>query len=116
MVSFGSREILALLDWGSSGWGDPAWDFVGIPMRAVPVMLEGYRAVHPLTQDDTAEARIIWRQLQIALALARRAPQPEQSWGECPLGMLLDILRFFAEDPGPRWREARWTTRAPLTR
>jgi aminoglycoside phosphotransferase (APT) family kinase protein len=107
------RDYLALLDWGSSGWGDPAWDFVGMPMRAVPFMLEGYRAVHPLTEDDTAEARITWRQLQVALMLARRGPQPERSWGERPLAMLLDIMRFFAEDSGPRWRAAHWTAPIP---
>jgi aminoglycoside phosphotransferase (APT) family kinase protein len=108
MVAAGSHEYLALLDWGSSGWGDPAWDFVGMPLRAVPLILEGYRAVVPLDADETAEARITWRQLQIALMLAKRPPQPERSWGERPLGMLLDILRFFADAPSARWRDASW--------
>jgi aminoglycoside phosphotransferase (APT) family kinase protein len=108
MVAAGSHEYLALLDWGSSGWADPAWDFVGMPLSAVPLILQGYRAVAPIDADDTAEARITWRQLQIALMLAKRPPQPERSWGERPLGMLLNILRFFVEDPGGRWRDASW--------
>ncbi len=112
MVTPGTDALLALLDWGSCGWGDPAWDFVGMPIRAVPLLLEGYRAVRPLAEDDTAEARITWRQLQVALALARRAPQPERSWGERPLAMLLDILRFFAEEHGERWRDAVWDASA----
>jgi aminoglycoside phosphotransferase (APT) family kinase protein len=115
MVSADAHSLVAVLDWGSCGWGDPAWDFVGMPLRAVPYMLEGYRALHPVDAEDTAEVRITWRQLQIALWLARRAPQPERSWGERPLSMLLDILRFFAEEPGERWRAARWDGRAPLS-
>jgi aminoglycoside phosphotransferase (APT) family kinase protein len=114
MVSDDASTFVALLDWGSCGWGDPAWDFVGMPLRAVPLMLEGYRAIHPLEADETAEERITWRQLQIALWLARRTPQPARSWGERPLSMLLDILRFFAEEPGERWRASRWDGRAPL--
>jgi aminoglycoside phosphotransferase (APT) family kinase protein len=112
MVATGSHDYLALLDWGSSGWGDTAWDFVGMPLRAVPLILQGYRAVAPLDADETAEARITWRQLQIALMLAKRLPQPERSWGERPLGMLLDILRFFAEAPTERWRDVSWPARA----
>lgn len=96
-------EYRALLDWGSCGWGDPAHDFAAMPLRAVPFLLAGYRAVRPLDADATAEARIVWRHLQIALWLARRGPQPGLSWGEQPLSMLVEVLRFFLERPGELW-------------
>jgi aminoglycoside phosphotransferase (APT) family kinase protein len=106
MVRGATLEYLALLDWGSSGWGDPARDFAsGQPLRAVPYLLEGHREVVPLDGDDTAEARILWWQLQLALWLLRRKPQPGRSWGERPAAMLLEILRFARESPGPRWKE-----------
>ena len=105
MVRGGSLEYLAVLDWGSSGWGDPAWDFAEVPLRVVPSMLEGYRAVAPL--EDGVEARILWRHLQLSLYLLRRDPQPGRSWAERPLGMLLDVMRFLLDSPGPEW--SKWT-------
>ena len=106
MVEAGSLKYLAVLDWGSSGWGDPAWDFAGVPLRAVPDMLDGYRAVGPLEGDGAAEARILWRHLQLSLYLMRRGPQPGRSWAERPLGMFVDVVRFLLGDPGGRW--SRW--------
>jgi aminoglycoside phosphotransferase (APT) family kinase protein len=105
MVRRGSLEYLAVLDWGSSGWGDPAWDFAGVPLRVVPSILEGYRAVEPL--EDGVEARILWRHLQLSLYLMRRDPQPGHSWAERPLGMILDVMRFLLDSPGPEW--SKWT-------
>jgi aminoglycoside phosphotransferase (APT) family kinase protein len=58
----------ALIDGGACGWGDPAYDFAGIPLRAVPAMLAGYRELCPVAEGDQ-EARILWRHLQIALYL-----------------------------------------------
>jgi aminoglycoside phosphotransferase (APT) family kinase protein len=53
-VMVGGAEVryLAVLDWGSAKWGDPAWDFVNIPFSAVPFMLEGYRELAPLAGDE----------------------------------------------------------------
>jgi hypothetical protein len=34
--------------------------------------------------------------------MPRRAA-PGYSWGEQPIAMLLDLLRFFLEGPGERW-------------
>jgi aminoglycoside phosphotransferase (APT) family kinase protein len=104
MVRRGSLEYLAVLDWGSSGWGDPAWDFAGVPLRVVPAMLQGYRAVAPL--QSGVEARILWRHLQLSLYLLRRDPQPGYSWAERPLGMLLDVMRFLLDSPGREW--SKW--------
>lgn len=107
MVAEGAWEYRAILDWGGARLGDPAWDFFGLPLRAVPFMLEGHRAVAPLPDDDGAEARILWRHLRIALATLPRGAAPGMSWGERPFAWFLEVFRFFAGDPGPRWRELR---------
>jgi Ser/Thr protein kinase RdoA (MazF antagonist) len=103
MVRPASREYLALIDWGGAGWGDPAHDLAGFPLRAVPWVLAGYREVAPKA-DKTMEARLLWRHLQLALFLLQRPPQPGRSWAERPVAMLLEILRFFLGDLGERWR------------
>jgi aminoglycoside phosphotransferase (APT) family kinase protein len=105
MVRPGPLTYRALIDWGACGWGDSAHDFAGIPLRAVPFMLEGYREVAPLPEDETAEARILWRHLQIALYLLGRPPQPGLSWAERPAAMMLEILRFFLGSPGMPWTD-----------
>jgi aminoglycoside phosphotransferase (APT) family kinase protein len=103
MVSEGSLGYAAVLDWGSCGWGDPAWDFAGVPLRVVPPMLDGYRGVARIDEGDGMEARIIWRHLQLSLYLLQRDPQPGRSWAERPLAMLLDVMRFSLHPPGERW-------------
>src|SRR5215212_10100763 len=105
MVHPDPSTYLALIDWGACGWGDAAHDFAGIPLRAVPFMLAGYREVAPLTEDDTAEARILWRHLQMALYLLGRPPQPGRSWAERPAAMLLEVTRFFLGSPGRPWTD-----------
>ena len=105
MVGHGSLEYLALIDWGACGWGDAAHDFAGIPLGAVPFILSGYRELAPLPGDETAEARILWRHLQIALYLLGRPPQPGLSWAERPAAMILEILRFFLDPPEGPWRD-----------
>jgi aminoglycoside phosphotransferase (APT) family kinase protein len=105
LVRAGSLDYLAIIDWGSAGWGDPAWDFAGIPLRAVPLLLQGYRTVAALDGEATAEARILWRHLQLALLVLRRGPLPGRSWAERPLAMLLEIMRFMIEAPPGVWRD-----------
>ena len=107
MVRAGSLDYLALIDWGACGWGDPAEDFAGIPLRAVPSMLAGYRELAMLPEDDMAEARILWRHLQISLYLLSRPPQPGLSWAERPTGMFMEVMRFFLDPPEERWRGLR---------
>jgi aminoglycoside phosphotransferase (APT) family kinase protein len=57
--------LLALLDWGDAGWGDPALELVEVPLSVVPLVLQGYRSEGHL--DDAAEARILWDKLSDAL-------------------------------------------------
>lgn len=102
-----THDYLALLDWGGCGWGDPALDFSGMPLRAVPAVLAGYREVAALPDDDTAEERILRYHLYFALVSLRNAPQPLRSWGERPLSYLLDTVRFVLDAPGPRWASLR---------
>ena len=105
MVERGSLRYLAVLDWGGCGWGDPAWDFAGVPLRVVPSMLEGYGEISPL-HGPAIEARILWRHLQLSLYLMRREPQPGSSWAERPLGMFVDVMRFLLDGPPELW--SRW--------
>ncbi len=106
LVREGSLDYVAVIDWGGAGWGDPAWDFAGVPLRVVPFMLEGYRKIAPVEDEESAEARILWRHLQLSLYLLRREPQPGRSWAERPLSMLLEVMRFLLGSPGARW--SKW--------
>ena len=95
-----AKEYLALLDWGACGWGDVAWDFVGVPLRAIPFLLEGYREVNT-TSNAGLEARILRRHIEIGLFLMGRGAQPGTSWAERPFGMILEVMRFLQTAPEP---------------
>jgi aminoglycoside phosphotransferase (APT) family kinase protein len=102
-----SLEYLALIDWGGCGWGDPALDFSGMPLRAVPDVLAGYREIAILPDDQAAEARILRYHLHFALINIRNEPQPLRSWGERPSGYLLEIMHFLLTSSSSRWAELR---------
>ena len=97
-------QYVAVIDWGSAGWGDAAEDFAGVPLRAAPFMLQGHRDFAAL-DDDSAEARILWRHLQLGLLTLPRGAVPGRSWAERPLAMLFEIFRFFLAEPGVRWAD-----------
>jgi aminoglycoside phosphotransferase (APT) family kinase protein len=61
----GHGELLALIDWGDAGWGDPTLDFAAIPFEFVPAALDGYGTTKRL--GDYPEARIVWDHLQDAV-------------------------------------------------
>jgi aminoglycoside phosphotransferase (APT) family kinase protein len=107
LVDPDSLAYLALIDWGGCGWGDPALDFSGMPLRAVPDVLAGYREIAALPEDRTAEARILRYHLHFALINIRNKPQPQRSWGERPLGYLLEIMRFLLWPSNDHWAELR---------
>lgn len=104
-VLVAERRYQALIDWGCARTDDPAADFLAMPLPAVPHLLTGHRAIAPLPDDDNAEARILWRRLQMLLAVLPRGAAPGTTWGERPVAWLIDLLRFFAEPPALKaWR------------
>ncbi len=60
-------SLLALLDWGDAGWGDPTIEFAQIPLSAIPYVMAGYRDVAPGLLGDAPEARIVWDKLDYAM-------------------------------------------------
>lgn len=60
-------ELLAIIDWGDAGWGDPSLDFAAIPMDDVPSALQGYEAESPGLLGRDPEARVAWNRLLDAL-------------------------------------------------
>ena len=62
--------LLALIDWGDAGWGDPALDFASMPLAAVQFALEGYGAV-----DGGFESRMLWARAEGALGRLARDPR-----------------------------------------
>ena len=97
----------ALIDWGCAQWGDDAVDIACAPLGAAPFLLEGHREVAPLAADEAAEARVLWRNWQIALDTLPRGAVPGFSWGENPTARVIDTLRFFAAPPTGRWHTCR---------
>lgn len=67
-------ELLALIDWGDAGWGDPTFDFRQIPLTAVSLVLEGYRGVAPNLLGKTLSERIIWDKLSDAMEASIENP------------------------------------------
>lgn len=104
MIDANSRGYLALIDWGSACLRDPAFDIAGMPLRAAPYLLEGYREIGPLLHDETAEARILWRHLELALGNLRGEPEPELSWAERPMTHFIEVMRFLIENEDERWQ------------
>jgi aminoglycoside phosphotransferase (APT) family kinase protein len=95
LVHEDTGAFLALVDWGGAGWLDPAWDFAGVSLDVVPDLLAGHREVGPLPDDELAEARICWCQVQTRLHAARTATDP----GAAPtiLARSLRQVRHFVE-------------------
>jgi aminoglycoside phosphotransferase (APT) family kinase protein len=76
--------LLAVIDWGDAGWGDPTLDFAAIPLDFVSAALEGYDRTERL--GEYAEARIVWDHLHNALEDALENP-------ECTIPVV-EYLRF----------------------
>ena len=52
--------LLAVLDWGDAGWGDPALELASVPPPALPFVLAGYRDELPDGLRQGAERRMAW--------------------------------------------------------
>jgi Ser/Thr protein kinase RdoA (MazF antagonist) len=60
-------ELMAIIDWGDAGWGDPTLDFAAIPLDAIPYAREGYEQEAPGALGAFPEARFVWDKLHAAL-------------------------------------------------
>jgi len=87
-----------LIDWSGAGWLDPVWDAAAIPLDAVPALLKGHREVAPLPVDETAEARVLWCQLQTRLLNAHM--EPDDSVARARLQRDVEVARRFVADHG----------------
>jgi aminoglycoside phosphotransferase (APT) family kinase protein len=105
MVVPSSLEYLALIDWGCAAKADVAVDFLSLPLAAVPLLLAGHRDLAPLDEDETAEARILWRRIGLLLGKVPNGPGPNRSWEGRPIAWLTDLLRFFQNPPRGRWQD-----------
>jgi len=103
MVHETTYAYLALLDWGGAGWLDAAWDFAHVALDAVPWMLAGYRAVAPLPADTTAEARILWYHLYLAIVTLRYGPPRERAWTKQRIARLEISIERFLKDSRAHW-------------
>ncbi|MEW9124318.1 MAG: aminoglycoside phosphotransferase family protein [Thermotaleaceae bacterium] len=52
-------QLLSIIDWGDSGWGDPAIDFYMIPMDVLDAVLDGYNEIAGVNVDFDFIYRII---------------------------------------------------------
>lgn len=68
-------ELLAIIDWGDAGWGDPTLDFAAIPLDAVSTALEGYEAEAPGCLGAFPELRIAWNKVLDAIADRWESPE-----------------------------------------
>jgi hypothetical protein len=113
MINPADLSLVALIDWGDARWGDPAFDFIGMPSRAAPWALQGYRAAWVSEGGAPGElagleAHVLWHMLAQALRHVSRGPALDRSWAERPLTCLLDLLRLISEGPATDaavWRE-----------
>lgn len=60
------QEVPTLIDWGNACWGDPAVDFSGFPLWALPTLVDAYRSESKI-EDNGLEARALWFWLGTAL-------------------------------------------------
>jgi thiamine kinase-like enzyme len=85
--------LVALIDWGDAGWGDPVLELAALPIEAVPHVVAGYEAEGGELGGD-AEARILFDQLRAAI------DQVASGGRQDAIAAVADFVRT-AE---PRWR------------
>ena len=88
-------SLMAIIDWGDAGWGDPALELAEVPVRAIPYVLAGYRAEAPSLLGEAPEARILADQLFCGLEDLHDRGRFSRDIGE---------LRQFVVQHQHRWR------------
>ncbi|MBW3570133.1 MAG: aminoglycoside phosphotransferase family protein [Gemmatimonadetes bacterium] len=68
--------LLAIIDWGDAGWGDPTLDFAAVPLDCVQHAVEGYTLDTPGALGDFPEARFVWDKLHYTLEEAWENGEP----------------------------------------
>ena len=106
MVGGTPLAYTAIIDWGDAGWGDPAIEFIALPLRLAVQVLAGYRAAALLPEDPEIEARILWDRLGHGLRhLPLFATCDEAVGSYAPIPDWLDLLRLMASSPASPWTE-----------
>jgi aminoglycoside phosphotransferase (APT) family kinase protein len=101
-------RLTAVLDWGDGGYGDPAYDFAGLPLWTLTIMLDGYREAGGEV-DDGILPTLLWQGLDVGLWEAREMESEEvydpshRPWWRWPPGGLEEIREVFAH-AGEPWR------------
>lgn len=107
-------RVTALLDWGCAEWGSPARDLVGLPIRALPDLLSGYRSAlkeAPVGNDRdgrlTLERDSLWYHLYLALARLLKEPSTseDRNWAAPRNATLLDLLAFTSNATTEPWSD-----------
>ena len=83
--------LLAILDWGDAGWGDPTLEFAAMPLEAMPFAREGYEAEAPGLLGRFVEARFVWDKLLDAM---------DDLWTTSEQSLDLDALQRFMRSSG----------------
>jgi aminoglycoside phosphotransferase (APT) family kinase protein len=94
LMSARDGSLLALIDWGDAGWGDPILEFAQVPLVVVPFVMTGYEAEAPGRLGDGPEARILWDKLDYALRALPEDPHP------------IEELRRMVRAGDARWRQS----------
>ena len=66
--------LLAIIDWGDAGWGDPTLDFAAMPLDAIRFALDAHEAEAPGRLGRMPKARVAWHKLLDALDELSDAP------------------------------------------
>ncbi len=74
---------------------DAAYDFAVVPLAVVPFLLDGYRLVAPVPGAATAEARILWYHLAMAIWGLRFGLPRDRTWIAGRLDRLEHQMRAF---------------------
>ena len=83
-------------------WEDVTVDFVSMPLSAAALLLQGHREIAKLDDDDTAEARIVWRRIWEMFIDPPSGQAP--SWYWQPNGRAADLRGFFSSKLNEHWR------------
>jgi Ser/Thr protein kinase RdoA (MazF antagonist) len=66
--------LLAIIDWGDAGWGDPTLDLASVPLAAIPFVVDGYESEASGQLGETRGARIIWDKIDSSMYHLRYRP------------------------------------------